>query len=116
MQRTARRYTRITSDDSEYPTDHDPRFDVPESMNPKLRKPSKKTIALAFGLLFVGSVLLTCYALYATGKGGGTCSGPELDLWVDTMLCVCHAYHAASLSSPHVLLPRSVATTTRCVK
>lgn len=68
MQRQARRYQRI--DDSDYPSDHDPRFDVPAHLNPKLRKPTTKTIVLAFGLLFVGSVLLTCYALYATGKGG----------------------------------------------
>uniref|UniRef100_A0A7S0T1T8 Transmembrane protein 230 n=1 Tax=Mantoniella antarctica TaxID=81844 RepID=A0A7S0T1T8_9CHLO len=65
MQRHARRYQRV--DDADHPADHDPRFDVPEYMNPKLRKPSKKTVALAFGLLMVGSILLTCYALYATG-------------------------------------------------
>ena len=66
MQRQSRRYQRI--DDDDYPTGHDPRFDVPEHMNPKFRKPSFKTIVLAFALLFVGSVLLMCYALYATGK------------------------------------------------
>lgn len=64
----ARRYTRITSDDTDYGTDYDPRFDVPEHLNPKLRKPNKKTVALALGLLFVGSILLACYALYATGR------------------------------------------------
>ena len=60
-----RRYQRITSDDDT--NGYDPRFEVPDSMNPKLRKPSWRTVALAFSLAFVGTVLLTCYALYATG-------------------------------------------------
>lgn len=67
MQRQSRRYTRITKDDGDYPTDHDPRFDVPTSLGSKQRKPTVKTVALAFGLLVLGAVLLTCYAFYATG-------------------------------------------------
>lgn len=63
-----RRYQRFSSDDFEYAGDHpDPRFVVPEHLDPTKRRPKKRTIALALGLLFAGSVLLGCYALWFTG-------------------------------------------------
>ena len=63
-----RRYQRFSSDDFEYAGDHpDPRFVVPEHLDPTKRRPKKRTVALALGLLFAGSVLLGCYALWFTG-------------------------------------------------
>ena len=64
-----RRYHRVGEDDAlEYPGEGpDPRFVAPDHLAPAKRPPKKRTVALAFGLLLVGAVLLGCYALWATG-------------------------------------------------
>ena len=40
---------------------------MPAHMDPRLRKPGKKTVALGVGLTFVGCVLLGCYLLWYFG-------------------------------------------------
>ena len=61
------RYRRL-EDDSDAPSQgSDPRFAVPDHLDPRKKPPKKRQVVLAFGLLFVGSALLMTYALYATG-------------------------------------------------
>lgn len=61
------RYRRL-EDDSDAPSQgSDPRFAVPDHLDPRKKPPKKRQVVLAFGLLFVGSALLSTYALYATG-------------------------------------------------
>jgi hypothetical protein len=61
------RYHRL-GDDSDAPSQgSDPRFAVPDHLDPRKKPPKKRQVALAFGLLFAGCALLTTYALYAAG-------------------------------------------------
>lgn len=61
------RYRRL-EDDSDAPSQgSDPRFAVPDHLDPRKKPPKKRQVVLAFGLLVVGSALLMAYALYATG-------------------------------------------------
>ena len=61
------RYHRL-GDDSDAPSQgSDPRFAVPDHLDPRKKPPKKRQVALAFGLLVAGCALLTAYALYATG-------------------------------------------------
>ena len=60
-----RTFTRLDTLDE--PSGNDPRFTMPAHMDPRLRKPGKKTVALGVGLTFVGCVLLGCYLLWYFG-------------------------------------------------
>ncbi len=60
-----RTFTRLDTLDE--PSGDDPRFTMPAHMDPRLRKPGKKTVALGVGLTFVGSILLGCYLLWYFG-------------------------------------------------
>ena len=49
------RYHRL-GDDSDAPsTGSDPRFAVPDHLDPRKKPPKKRQVALAFGLLFAGA-------------------------------------------------------------
>ena len=61
------RYHRL-GDDSDAPSQgSDPRFAVPDHLDPRKKPPKKRQVALAFGLRFAVCALLTTYALYAAG-------------------------------------------------
>ena len=61
------RYCRLDHDSDAPGQGSDPRFAVPDHLDPRKKPPKKRQVALAFGLLFAGCALLTAYALYATG-------------------------------------------------
>ena len=51
-----RRYQPAADADADHRGDYDPRFTIPEHLDPKKKKPSIKTVALAFALLISGTV------------------------------------------------------------
>ena len=63
-----RRYQPAADADADHRGDYDPRFTIPEHLDPKKKKPSIKTVALAFALLISGTVLLFCYLLWYFGR------------------------------------------------